>query len=369
MLKCKRPNLGFGLMRLPVLGEKLSDINMNHFTEMVDIYLNEGIGYFDTSLSYHSGYSEIALKKAVSMRFSRNKYLLADKISIRNIKKEEELEQIFKMQLRKTGVDYFDNYLIHALNGDLYKKCLNLKVFEFLNKLKKEGKVKNIGFSYHGSFTDYTDILDNNKVDFVQLQINYYDFEENEARKFYNYAYEKNIPIIVMEPIRGGTLTNIPLKVEDELCKNNLTISYASLALRYVLSLPGVITVLSGMSHVDQIIENIAIVKNQYDITDKEKNAIKIIVRYLKSIPTTRCTNCRYCYKCPVDIPIYEIFNSYNKYCMNKNKIDDVNIKIIYSAIDRCISCGHCSEVCPQNINIQKVFNSIRSNQIKSNLY
>ena len=167
-----------------------------------------------------------------------------------------------------------------------------------------------------------------------------------------------------MEPIRGGMLTNIPQKVEDKLCGNNLAGSYASLALRYVLSLPGVTTVLSGMSHVNHMIENLAIFRNYSSITDKEKVAIKIIVEYLKSIPTTRCTNCRYCYKCPAGIPIYEIFNSYNKYCMNKNETENITIKMILSAIDRCISCGHCNEVCPQNIDVQKVFNDIRNSQI-----
>lgn len=349
-------------MRLPLLDD--GNIDMNHFIKMVDIYMSEEISYFDTSLRYHRGFSEVAFKKAVSTRFPRDRFFLANKLSIWNIKYSEELEQIFNIQLRKTGVDYFDNYLIHSLNGDLYKKCLDLKIFEFLQKIRKEGRANHIGFSYHGSFEDYVMILDNIEVDFVQLQINYYDMEEGEAKKIYEYTYKKNIPIIVMEAIRGGTLANMPNIIEDKLKNFNMQSSFASLALRYVLSLPGITTVLSGMSRIDQLIENLDTVKNYKNITKEENEVIKSVIQSLKEFPTIKCTNCKYCYKCPVGIPIYDIFNLYNKCYINKNENDKININILFHTINKCISCGHCSEVCPQNIDIQKIFYDINKKRI-----
>lgn len=349
--------LGFGLMRLPQLND--GSIDMTHFIEMIDMYISEGMNYFDTSFGYHNGQSEIAFRKAVSTRYSRDLYYLADKMPIWKLKDSKELDAIFRMQLRKTGVDYFDNYLIHALNGKLYKKCLDFKVFDFIKKMKKEGKLNAFGFSYHGSFEDYVMILNNQDVDFVQLQINYFDCEEGESQKFYEYTRNKNIPIIVMEPIRGGLLANPPIETENIFKKLNFKNSYASLALRYVLSLSGIITVLSGMSHIDQLSDNINTVKYFNYISEKEEEMIKAAAKSLKKHSTILCTSCNYCRGCPAAIPIYDVFTVYNKYLANKNT-DEFKKRIdLITNAEKCKSCNYCCTLCPQQIDIPNALKNI----------
>ena len=347
--------LGFGLMRLPTNGAD-DDINIDQTKEMVDYYMDNGMNYFDTAWFYHGGKSEGAFKEAVVDRYPRESFVVADKMPIWEVDKPEDVERIFNTQLERCGVEYFDYYLLHALNGEKNKKCEDMGAYEFCLKMKEEGKIKSFGFSFHGTTEDIKHILVNHpEFEFVQLQVNYYDWEFD-YKEQYEITRSYDLPIIIMEPVRGGFLAKMPKEIEDMFKAANPDMSIASWSVRWVASLDGVMTTLSGMSNMEQMIDNVSSMKDFKPLTTEEKAVVEKAVKLLVDAPIIPCTDCKYCADCPVDIPIYDIFGIYNEEFLNNQSLSDFNKK--YKEIDKsvnasaCIQCGLCEPLCPQNIPI-----------------
>ena len=351
----KISKLGFGLMRLPKISEDSDIIDRKEAFKLVDLAFESGVNYFDTAYPYHGGDSERFAKEALS-RYPRESYCLATKLPGWVIKeKGKHTQELFNEQLEKCGVDYFDFYLLHAVNRDIMAVFEKDNSYEYLAKKKEEGKIRHLGFSYHGDLEFFLELIDKYEWDFVQLQINYYDWEATDAKSYYKALEERNIPCIIMEPVRGGslhTLNDEARKVFEELGDA----SAASYALRYDLELPDVLTILSGMSTYEQVADNIKTFAEAKPLTDVEKEAIEkanVLFRNNFAIP---CTDCKYCVEtCPAGIDIPTCFKAYNEY--NKTR-DLADFKKIYAEIPEdkrahnCIECGVCMEHCPQQIKI-----------------
>ncbi len=351
----KISKLGFGLMRLPKISEDSDTIDRDEAFRLIDLAIKSGVNYFDTAYVYHGGDSERFAKEALS-RYPRESYCLATKLPGWAIKdKGKHTDELFNEQLEKCGVDYFDFYLLHAVNRDIMTVFEKDNSYEYLTKKKEEGKIRHLGFSYHGDLEFFLELIDKYKWDFVQLQINYYDWEATDAKSYYKALEERNIPCIIMEPVRGGslhTLNDEARKVFEELGDD----SAASYALRYDLELPAVLTILSGMSTYEQVADNIKTFTEAKPLTDVEKAAIEkanVLFRNNFAIP---CTDCKYCVEtCPAGVDIPACFKAYNEY----NKTRDIDtLKKIYAEISEekrahnCIECGICMEHCPQQIKI-----------------
>lgn len=351
----KISKLGFGLMRLPKVSEDSDIIDRDEAFKLIDLAIESGVNYFDTAYVYHGGDSELFAKEALS-RYPRESYCLATKLPGWAIKeKGKHTDELFNEQLEKCGVDYFDFYLLHSVNRDIMKVFEEDNSYEYLAKKKEEGKIRHLGFSYHGDLEFFIQLIDKYKWDFVQLQINYYDWEATNAKAYYKALEERNIPCIIMEPVRGGslhTLNDDARKVFEELGDN----SAASYALRYDLELPDVLTILSGMSTYEQVADNIKTFTEAKPLTEVEKEAIEKANYLFRKNFAIPCTDCKYCVEtCPAGVDIPACFKAYNEY----NKTRDVeDFKKVYAEIPEekrahnCIECGACMEHCPQQIKI-----------------
>lgn len=351
----KISKLGFGLMRLPKLRDGEETIDREEAFRLIDLAIESGVNYFDTAYVYHGGDSESFAKEALG-RYPRESYCLATKLPGWVIKeKGKHTDELFNEQLEKCGVDYFDFYLLHAVNRDVMAVFEGDNSYEYLKKQKEAGKIKHLGFSYHGDLEFFVELLDKYEWDFAQLQINYYDWEATDAKSFYKALEDRNIPCIIMEPVRGGslhTLNDEARKVFEELGDA----SAASYALRYDLELPDVLTILSGMSTYEQVEDNIKTFTEGKPLSNEEKEAIEkanILFRKNFAIP---CTDCKYCVEtCPAGVNIPACFKAYNEY--NKTR-DTEDFKNEYAIIPdgkrahNCIECGACTEHCPQQIKI-----------------
>jgi len=350
----KIPKLGFGMMRMPELN---SEVDIEQVKKMTDHYMDAGMNYFDTAWFYHGGKSETILREAVVKRYPRESFTVADKMPIWEAETAEDVERIFNTQLERCGVEYFDFYLMHALDGEKHKKNVKLGAYDFVKRMKEEGKVKSIGFSFHGSLDDLRTILidQSEMMEFVQLQINYYDWEFNYQEE-YNIVRSYNKPIIVMEPVRGGFLAKMPREIEESFKAIHPDMSIASWAIRFVASLPGVMCVLSGMSNMDQLVDNVGYMRDFQPLNELESATVDKAAKILIQAPTIPCTDCKYCIDCPIEIPIFDIFGVYNEEFVNNKNISGFNRK--YAEFDiscnasACVECGMCESVCPQNIPI-----------------
>ena len=294
----KMPKLGFGLMRLP---EKDGVIDHEHVCRMVDKYMAAGMNYFDTAYVYHGGKSEVAAREALVKRYPRDSFMIATKLPAWEIKKEEDIERIFNEQLERAGVDYFDLYLLHSLeDGNNYNTYVKYDCFNWCMQRKAEGKIKHFGFSFHGSPELLKEVLDQHpEVEFVQIQLNYLDRSNPVVRsqELYDILHERNIPIIVMEPIRGGMLANLGPEIEEKFKAKRPDKSVASWALRFVGSLPGVMTILSGMSSEEQMDDNISTFTDFEALSSEEMNIVDEVTADILSMPQIGCTDrqcCRY---------------------------------------------------------------------------
>lgn len=349
--------LGFGLMRLPK--DKQSQIKLDEVQRMVDSYMERGFNYFDTAYVYEG--SEEAIRQTLVEKYPRDVYTLADKLPAWKLTCQEDVERIFQESLNRTGVDYFDFYLLHSVEKSHYPTYEKYQCFDFIQEMKKQGKIKYMGFSFHDD-ADFLDkvLTEHPEIDFVQLQLNYLDWKNGviQSRRNYEVARKHHKPIIVMEPVKGGTLASFSDDIERIYKDYAPQKSIASWALRYVASLDGVMTILSVMSNAQQMNDNLDTMTHFEKINDKEARLIKQVTDQVLSYPTIPCTKCRYCTPgCPMHIQIPDLFTAYNSAKMyGENRRYDTYYKDHstgdYQPAKACIACGQCESVCPQHLEI-----------------
>lgn len=355
----KMPKLGFGLMRLP---ENDGQIDIEQVCRMVDAYLDAGLTYFDTAYVYHGGNSEKAVKEVLVKRHSRDNFTVATKLPAWCLKEEADRDRILNEQLERCGLDYFDFYLLHSVeeggNGETYDR---LNCWEWALQKKQEGKIRHFGFSFHGTPEYLEKTLDAHpEVEFVQIQLNYADWENPVvcSGRLYEILHSRNIPMIIMEPVKGGTLAKLTPELEAKFKAVRPDSSAASWALRFVASLPGVMTILSGMSTPDQMADNIQTITHFEPLSDAEKAVVEEVRTIMMNVPQIGCTACRYCTDgCPMNIAIPDVFKAvntrrlYNEEFRPKNFYDGLVNQGHGRAAD-CVECGQCEGVCPQHLPI-----------------
>lgn len=357
--------LGFGFMRLPLIDGDFENVDKETLCRMVDHFIGKGFCYFDTAWFYHNGQSEAAVRECLVSRYPRSAFLLADKMPLVLIHKEEELAQYFETQLTRCGVAYFDYYLVHDMGGDRMETAERVRVFDFLKEKKAEGLVKQIGFSFH----DTADVLDgllteHPEVDFVQIQLNYLDWESEviQSRKCCETAKRHGKPVIVMEPVKGGTLAGLPAEAETLLKSRNPAMSIASWAIRFAASQENVMMVLSGMSNMEQLVDNTSYMEEFVPLTDSEIATLEKAVGIINESIEIPCTGCSYCiHKCPKNIAIPKYFSLYNT---DRQELSTKawtaqlmlygHLSVQFGKAGECIGCGQCEEMCPQHLPIRK---------------
>ena len=355
--------LGFGLMRLPLRdASDNTSIDYDEVCRMADKFIAEGFTYFDTAAPYHKSESEVAFRECVAKRYPREAYILADKLSIFMIEKAEDIPEFFEAQLKRCGVEYFDYYLLHAMSKERLKKCEELGAFEFVKKMKDEGKIKHIGLSFHDKPEALEEILLRHlDMEFVQLQINYMDWEapDVESEKCYDICCKYEKPVIVMEPVKGGLLVNIPEEAKKLLSERDAQLSSASWAIRYAASLNKVFMVLSGMGDMAQMEDNTSFMKDFKPLVEDEKKLLASVADIIRSKERVACTACRYCVDgCPQNIPIPDIFKLVNKVSMyGESQLKAARDSYVNTTKEKgrasdCIGCGQCEGQCPQHLDI-----------------
>ncbi|HIX76217.1 MAG TPA: aldo/keto reductase [Candidatus Fusicatenibacter merdavium] len=356
--------LGFGFLRLPVL-EKDGDIDLERLNGMVDTFLQHGRKYFDTAYTYLDGKSEWAIRESVVKRHSREEFLLADKLPGYMMKSYDDCRRCFEFQLERCGVDYFDVYLLHWLNGTNDKIAEKYREFEFLQELKRDGKARIIGFSFHDTADLLDEILTSHpEVDVVQLQINYLDWnsESVQARLCYETAVRHGKKVIVMEPVKGGTLADVPPEAARVLHQVDPAAGAASLAVRFASSLPEVEIVLSGMNTMDQLLDNL---RETEPLGKAEMEKMIQVAENIHHSIAVPCTGCGYCLSgCPKQICIPRYFKLYNEYFANPG--DDWKIRpayerlaLKYGSASDCIDCKSCEYRCPQKLSITEYLKKV----------
>lgn len=351
---------GFGCMRLPMVN---GEVDMPQFCEMVDAFLDSGLNYFDTAHGYLSGKSELALREGLTSRYPRDRYILTNKLSTHFFTQEDQIRPLFEEQLRACGVEYFDFYLMHAQDGEIFEKYKRCRAYEIALELKEEGKIRHFGISFH----DRAEVLDRilteyPQIEAVQIQFNYLDYEDPsvESRKVYETAVKHGKPVIVMEPVKGGSLVNLPEEAQRVLDDMHGG-SNASYALRFAAGFENMMMVLSGMSTLEQIRENVAFMAEPVSLNEEEQEAIRRVREIFSSLNMIPCTACHYCVldnDCPKNIPIPELFSCYNL----KTTFHSWNQDYYYTIQTRdrgkaseCLKCGKCERICPQHLEIRKL--------------
>ena len=350
-----KKNFGFGCMRFPMAGDK---VDIPAVQEMVDVFLAAGFNYFDTARPYHGGESEAILKEVLTSRYPRESYLLTNKLSPTCFETEEEILPFFRSQLEKCGVEYFDFYLFHANSAQRHEKFTQTRAYEIVKELKAQGKVRHIGTSFHDSAEVLDQILTQvPEIEVVQLQFNYVDYDDPnvQARECYEVCRKHGKPVLVMEPVKGGSLVNLPPRAM-ELLEG----SPASYALRYAAGFENIVMVLSGMSSKEQVKDNIRTMGDFKPLNRKELGIVGKVKTLYQAQHKIPCTACRYCVDgCPAGIDIPGIFA-----CMNDKRAEKEGAEEAYAAFenkaDACLDCGRCERECPQHLHIRELLKEVQ---------
>ena len=358
------PLLGFGCMRLPMRDGK---IDMVELDKMVEYAMAHGANYFDTAYMYVDAKSENAIGEILK-KYPRESFFLADKNPAYLVNSKEDVHRLFNEQLKKCQVEYFDNYMIHNINKNTISNYRDNDMYGELLKLKKEGKIKNLGFSFHGDPKMLREVINEHKWDFCQLQMNYLDWEVINAKELYEIADEAGVPVIVMEPLRGGGLCNLSEKAAAKLKEACPDQTPASFGLRWASSKKRVFTILSGMSNLQQMKENIDTFVNFKEFTPQEEKVAADIAKIIQEQGEINCTACRYCMEvCPKAINIPAIFGLYNIYKSSNLPTKSFMFVYNYNALnederaDKCINCHLCSKNCPQGLDIPALLKKVEA--------
>jgi predicted aldo/keto reductase-like oxidoreductase len=368
--------LGFGLMRMPMQGDDVSRpskdqraFDWDKCNELVDVFLANGFRHFDTAWIYASGRSEEMFRRCVSERHPRDKYVVSTKLPVWQLKSNEDCDIFLKKQLQNCGVDYIDYYLLHSLNKDSFENCKRFDCFDWGYKKQSEGLIKKFGFSFHDNADVLEEILGQYKVDFVMLQINYADWDDAtvQSRLCYQVAVKYGLEVIVMEPLKGGQLVNLPQEAIDVLKSANPDASVPSWAMRFVGQLENVSIVLSGMNDLEQLYDNMKHLDDVVCLDGNEMDVIKMALDVVNSKTIIKCTMCDYCLPiCPKGLPISEYFNLYNDYFRGKGKGWSVQCQYYDSLSGKlggageCIGCGECEKICPQKLEIIRLLGKVK---------
>lgn len=358
-----KKNFGFGCMRLPMIGD---EVDLAQFSEMIKLFFDAGFTYFDTAHGYIDGRSETAIKECLTSKYPRDSYTLTDKLTVSYFDKEEDIRPFFEKQLELCGVNYFDFYLMHAQSAEIYKKFQRCHAYEIASELKKEGKIHHLGISFH----DRADVLENilkehPEIELVQIQFNYADYDDPsvQSKACYEVCRKYNKPVVVMEPVKGGNLINLPANAQeifDELHGG----SNASYAIRFAASFGGIMMVLSGMSDIAQMKDNISFMKDFIPLSEKELSTIENVRKIFLAQNLIPCTACRYCVAgCPKHILIPNLFSCLN----NQKRFGGWNAKYYYENVyttnngkaSDCIKCGKCERICPQHLKIRDLLTHV----------
>ena len=356
-------NFGFGCMRLPMQGE---NVDIPETKRMVDAFLEAGFNYFDTAHGYLQGKSETALKECLTSRYPRDRYILTDKLTANFFKTEADIRPLFESQLAACGVDYFDFYLMHAQGATNYPHFKACRAYETAFALKAEGKVRHVGISFHDRaemleqiLTEYPDI------EVVQIQFNYVDYDDPavQSRKCYEVCQKFHKPVLVMEPVKGGNLVHLPEDAKAVLDALHGG-SPASYALRFAAGFPGMMMVLSGMSSLEQMQDNLSFMKDFRPLDERELAAVKKVQEIFRSKHLIPCTSCRYCTDgCPQQISIPDLFAIMNTKQLYHDWNADYYYNVVHTAPGRkasdCLGCGACEQACPQHLPIRELLGAV----------
>lgn len=361
---------GFGLMRLPLLDtDNYGAVDIETTKKMADSFMANGFTYFDTAAPYHQGNSEVAFREAVVKRYPRSAYTITDKLSLFMIPKAADMQGFFDAQLERLGLDYIDYYWLHGLGEPTYRKAEEFQAFQFVQELKVQGKVNHIGLSFHDKAALLDEILTKHpEMEYVQIQLNYLDWEDAtvESRKCYDVAVKHHKPVIVMEPIKGGSLVNIPDEAARLFEEIHPEMSFASWAIRFAATPENVMMVLSGMSDESQMADNISYMKDFRPLDQTEQNAISKATEIIKKSIAVPCTGCRYCVDdCPKKIAIPDYFSIYNNLKQFGEKQGMVamtyygNLTKTHGKASDCLKCGKCESHCPQHLPIRNYLDQV----------
>lgn len=344
--------LGFGCMRFPKNPD--GSIDEEQSTKMIDMAIKAGVNYIDTAYPYHNGDSEPFVGRVLK-NYDRSSFYLATKLPIWKIETIEDVKTVFQEQLDRLQVEYVDFYLLHALDKVKWDKVLELKILDYLEEMREAGKIKFIGFSFHDAYETFEEIINYRDWDFCQIQLNYVDTDIQAGLKGYELCEKKNIPMVIMEPIKGGSLSKLPDDIAQMFKDAKPEASISSWALRYVASMPNIKVVLSGMSEYAHVEDNLATFVNFEELDQEELELVQKVAETIKSRTKNGCTGCAYCMPCPFGVDIPKNFRFWNELAMYGNEeLVQSRIAQLEGLATLCKKCGKCEQVCPQQIKIRE---------------